>query len=146
MNIPKTEDEKELNALAENKATEVKVGGKTYRIGALRGGVIRKMTDVILNEKVESKVSAKCCALILLGRLWKIALFYWIAWRWIYYVKEYTEDELRPVIEEAKKKVPVEAYLINTILLTGMRDTVMSMTREEVRRIRPELSGEEHQQ
>ena len=71
-------------------------------------------------------------------RLLKILFFYWFLWRWFFYVMQYSDEELLPLIETGKKKVRVEGYCACTILLTEMKDTVKSMTREEVNRIRQE--------
>jgi hypothetical protein len=141
MKLPSEESEKELNDIIDDTAAETHIGKRKYSIGALRYGVVRKMTGIIKKEKDDTKVSAKCVACIILRRYWKIRLLYWLVWRWIYYIREYREDELFPLINAAKKKVPVEAYLMNTIFLTGMRDTAMSMTREEVSHIRQEQPG-----
>ena len=47
---------------------------------------------------------------------------------------------LHPLIDEGKKKVRAEDYYLNTILLIGMKDTMIAMTRAEAERIRQELS------
>lgn len=82
----------------------------------------------------EEKVLCKCAAVMRLRGFLKLKLFYGILWRWFYYVKEYGSDELFPYITECKKKVPAETYYASIILLTGMKDTMMAMTREEVSR------------
>lgn len=138
---PTIADEKELNGIIERTEESVKLGKRTITIGALRNGVARKIADIILTEKDESKVSAKCVAAILCKRCFRLKLFWWVVWRWIYYWAEYPESELTEVIMTAKKKLPVEAYYINTILLTEMRDTMMAMTREEVNLIRQGQTG-----
>ena len=53
-------------------------------------------------------------------------------------MREYTDGELLPFIDLCKKKVGVEEYCMITIYLTEMKDTMKSMTREEVNRIRQE--------
>lgn len=138
---PSTEDEKELNDVAENTATEVKVRNRTYKVRYLRNKTLRKMTEVMLADGDDSKVSSKCAALIVLNGMFRITFFYWLLWRWFYYVKQYYDYELQPLINEGKKKVPVEAYYINTMLLIGMKDTVMAMTRKEAEHFRQELSS-----
>lgn len=141
--IPKTDDERELNDLTNNTPIAVKIGRKTYKIGSPRNGVINKITDIVLNEVDDRKVTAKCVAAILLARYWRIRLFWGVLWRWIYYFAEWDEEQMREVVETTKKKVQLEAYLINTMCLTEMRTTVMMMTREEVNRFRQGLHGEQ---
>lgn len=135
---PTIEDEKELNDLLGEKITYVEVRGKQWKCGYLYHGTERKITDIVLNEKDEDKVSCKCCAALILNGLWKIKFFYWIVWRWFYYIKQYKDSELLPFITECKKKVEVEEYAIATILLTAMKDTIMTKTRAEVQRFQAE--------
>lgn len=78
---------------------------------------------------------------MVLNGYFKIKFFYWFLWRWFYYVKQYLEIELHPLIDEGKKKVRAEDYYINTIFLIGMKDTMIAMTREEAERFRQELSS-----
>lgn len=137
---PTEEEQQLLNAIVENEKTNVKVRNTTYSLEFMRNITIRKITDVMLAEKDDSKVSSKCAALMILNGYFKIKLFYWFLWRWFYYVKQYLECELRPLIEEGKKKVRAEDYYLNTILLIGMKDTMIAMTRAEAERIRQELS------
>lgn len=91
----------------------------------------RKMLE---NIEVEEKVLCKCAAVIRLRGFVKLKMLYGLLWRWYYYVKEYGSEELLPYITESKKKVPAETYYASIILLTGMKDTMMAMTREEVDR------------
>lgn len=137
---PNTDEQRELNNVAENKATEVKVRNRTYKLRYMRNCTIRKITDIMLSDEDDSKVSSKCAAAMILNGFFKIHLFYWFLWRWFYYVMQYMEYELHPLIEEGKKKVRAEDYYINTIFLIGMKDTMIAMTREEAERFRQELS------
>ena len=56
-------------------------------------------------------------------------------WRWFFYIKQYGDHELMKVIAVGKKKIPVEDYLTATIYLTAMKDTMMTMTKEEAEHI-----------
>ena len=55
---------------------------------------------------------------------------------------KYSDEDLAPVILACKKKEELQAhqYLLLTMLLIEMRDTMMSMNREEAERIRQGLS------
>lgn len=141
---PNLDEQKELDALLNHSVTYVEVRGKKWECAPLYNGTLRAMTHVVLNEKEEDKVNVKCAALFRLNNFFKIKLFFWILWRWMYYVKEYRNDELLPYLAECKKKVGLEDYIYSTILVTGMKDTVMSMTREEVEHIQAELIMAQH--
>ncbi len=53
----------------------------------------------------------------------------------VLYIKQYGDHELMKVIAVGKKKIPVEDYLAATIYLTAMKDTMMTMTKEEAEHI-----------
>ena len=137
---PIIEEERLLNSVVEDEVSRVDVRGTTYKLKYMRNATIRKITDVMLKDGDDSKVSSKCAALMVLNGYFKIKFFYWFLWRWFYYVKQYLEIELHPLIDEGKKKVRAEDYYINTIFLIGMKDTMIAMTREEAERFRQELS------
>lgn len=140
---PVIEDERLLDEVATNAKTEasIKDTKKKYRIGWLRNETMRRITKVALEQGNDSKLSSKTAALIILNGFWKITFFYPILWRWFYYFKQYSDDQLAEILAVGKKKVPYIPFLTNTILVTGMRDTIMTMTREEAERIRQGLSG-----
>ena len=145
--MPSIEDEQLLNDVMEDSTTEVSIKGskKTYRIGWMKKGTMRKISSVALEKDNDDTLSAKTASLILLNNYWKIKFFYPILWRWFFYVKEYTDEQLAEIIAVGKKKVPYIAFLTNTILVTGMRDTIMTMTKEEAERIRQGLHTEKPQ-
>lgn len=132
------EQEKTLNSIVENKKDIVEIRGTKFSIGWMRNRTRRKVTDIFLEEKDEDKVSSKCAAAFVLNGYFKIKFFYWFLWRWFYYVKQYSDKELMPLVELCKKKAQPGDYFLITIYLTEMRDTIKSMTREEVSRIRQE--------
>ena len=138
---PTIEEERLLNSVVEDEVSRVAVRGTTYKLKYMRNATIRKITNVMLKDGDDSKVSSKCAALMVLNGYFKIKFFYWFLWRWFYYVKQYLEIELHPLIDEGKKKVRAEDYYINTIFLIGMKDTMIAMTREEAERFRQELSS-----
>lgn len=139
--IPTEEQEKRLNDVIEDSVDIVKLRNSTWKVKWLRNRAKRKITDILLNEKDEDKVNSKCVSAMLLNGYWKIKFFYWLLWRWFYYVKQYSDEEYLPIINLCKKKVQVEQYCATIILLTEMKDTMMMMTRAEVNRIRQEHSS-----
>mgnify|MGYP000113932552 FL=1 len=48
-------------------------------------------------------MNSKCAAAIVLNGYWKILFFYWFLWRWFFYVMQYSDEELLPLIETGKK-------------------------------------------
>lgn len=138
VNPPTEKEEALLDSIVENSKDTVEIRGRKWHVEWMRNGTKRKVTHIMLTEKEDDKVNSKCAAAIVLNGYWKILFFYWFLWRWFFYVMQYSDEELLPLIETGKKKVRVEGYCACTILLTEMKDTVKSMTREEVNRIRQE--------
>ncbi len=132
------EEEKLLMSVRENWKDPVVVRGKTYHVGWTHPFTEDRITQLMLKDGNDSKVLAQCAALIILGGYWKTRFFYWIVWRWFYYIKQYTSKELTPIFELAQKKTAQEeaaAYLNATILLTVLKDTKKMMTKAEAERI-----------
>ena len=139
MKQPNNETQAKLNSILEDEMDVVEVRGKKFRIGWIRKGVVRKLTNTILTCKQEDELSAKCASYVILNSYWKILLFHWIYWRYLW--RKYSDEELLEIFMVAKKKVDFQtrAYFTNTIYLIGMKDTVMTMTRKEAERTIQEL-------
>lgn len=104
---------------------------KTYPVRWMKPGTMRKLTHIMLAKDNDPKVSCMSAALIILNDFWKIKFFYPILWRWFFYIRQYTDDELFPIIAAGKKKVPAKNFFMNITLLTEMKDTIMIMKKEE---------------
>ena len=133
--LPTPEDERLLNDVLEDSVDYVEVRGKKYGISWLKRGTIRKFTSTMQKSGNDDKISCQCAAAIILNGYWKIKFFYPFLWRWFFYIKQYGDHELMKVIAVGKKKIPVEDYLTATIYLTAMKDTMMTMTKEEAEHI-----------
>ena len=142
MKQPNIEHQKKLNNIIEDSSDAVFIRGKLFKIKWIKKGVIRKITNEILTCEKEDELSAKCASLVLLNNYWKILFFHWIYWRYLW--RKYSDEELLEIFIVAKKKVDLQtqAYLTNTIYLIGMKDTIMTMTREEAERTLQELKQE----
>lgn len=140
---PSQEAEKVLNGIVNNSKTEVEVRGKKWKVGAVYNDTLDWITNILQNEENPAKVNAKCFAALYLNSFFSLRFFFWIVWRWFYYVRQYTDEEMAPVIAEVKKKVTAKQtmYFVNTISLIDMRTTTQAMTKEEAEHIRRELSG-----
>lgn len=88
---------------------------------------------------VEPYFSVREACLIVLNSYWKIRLLYPLMWRiwgrWI----GYTEEQMSPIIEEGKKKLPLAAHWRNMAFSTDMRTDWMKMTEKEAEQYRAEL-------
>lgn len=139
---PSLEDERELLSVIDNADSEVLIRNKSFRFKALSGFAQHKISQIITSEGQSSKDSCKCVAAAWLNGFFSLNLFYWFVWRWFYYIRQYNEIELQDAIALIKKKIPYQEYLINTILLIGMRNTMMTMNKSEVFLTLQERSGD----
>lgn len=147
--------QKELNKIAEGDPVKIEIPGtkrffrrskkRSVIVDYLCNETVRKISSVSLDDKTdvrhELQQPAKIAALIILNGFFKIKLLYWFLWRWFYYIRQYKTEQLYPIIEEGKKKVPQIGYLLATTLTVSMRDTTKMMTRAEVERSRAALSS-----
>ena len=140
---PDIELQKLLDAVMEAEPEVVTFYGKKHKIRWLHNGVTRKFSHVMMTEKDPWKRSVKVCACVLLncrnGLLtWLLLrLWYWLYWRWLYYVRDIDQVEVIGVLDAGKKKVQSEPLALATILATGMMDTMMTMARHEVGQVAP---------
>jgi hypothetical protein len=146
--------QRELDAVCEDEATRIEIKGthklfskkcRSVKIKFLCNETIRKATHINLDNRDdvlhELQQSSKIAALYVLNSFLKIKLFYPILWRWYFYVRQYKQEQLYPIIVEGKKKLPQIGYYLNTTLTASMRDTIKTMTREEVERSQSELQS-----
>lgn len=126
-----------LDELMSREPDVVTFCGKKHRIGWLHNGTTRKFSHIMLKDEDPWKRNVKVCACILLNRkngLWTwmlLHLWYWVYWRWLYYVKDIDQVEIMGVLDASKKKIQSEPLAMAIILATGMMDTMMTMARHE---------------
>lgn len=132
-----------LDSVLSDEPCEFVFLGKKRKLGWLRKGTMRRCSHIQAKEKNEWKRNVKVCVCILLNNIWKIRAFYWFYWRWLYYIKDIDIAEVLRVLDVSKKKIPSGAFSLATILVTGMTDVMMTMTRSEVKAIQAEQAGEQ---
>lgn len=133
---------------------------KKYKIFWLCNGQLEKLAMILVRKKKvdnddvsdpdsdpfsvitdDLKTSCKAAAIYVLHGYWTLKFKYWFLWRWFYYVRQYDNIQLMPLLMEGKKKVPLEQYLWTITFLTGARGTLMQMRMEEAE---AELIRREH--
>lgn len=151
-------------SMRDNNATNVVIPGtkKSYKIYWICNGAVDKLSRLLIRKSDsdekdgendspleaiinDSKLASKVSAIYILNGYWKIKFKYWFLWRWFYYVRQYNYDQLMPILEEGKKKLPLSQFLIVTMLLTGAKATAMNMRMEEAERTLQELASEQRQ-
>ena len=92
------------------------------------------------NVRKRAKFLSKAASYFLLNGI-KIYFFHWILWRYFYYIKGYSADQLLPIIKTAKKKVPQVASYICSMLVSQVKITNPTLTKEEAEQFQAELSS-----
>jgi len=152
-------------SMTNDDADEVQILGtkKTYKIRWLKNGQLEKLTRLLLHKKdvddgkttgievldeilADCKLACKASAIIILDGFWKMKLFYWLLWRWFYYIKQYDNVQLQPILDAGKKKVPLRQFYGTIISLTEAKDSLMRMRAKEVEAILRERSTEQPSQ
>lgn len=140
---PNVELQEVLDDILNENPTEYTFRGKKRMLGWLHKGTTRKFTHIELKEKNEWKKRIKQCAVVQLNNVWKIRFFYWLLWRYYYYIIDLDVWEVLGVLNVAKKKIQSAAFQLTTILATAMTDAMMTMTKAEAERFQAEQAGEE---
>ena len=157
---PTEEQQREYLSLRDNNPTIVNIIGtkKQYKLRWLKNCQLEKLSRLLVHKKPtdnedgdtldileeiveDAKLACKASAIYLLDGWFKLK-FYWILWRWFYYVKEYSAIQLMELLEVGKKKVPLTQFFLLTMCLTEVKGTLMMMTMKEAERILREQSME----
>jgi len=140
---PSIQEQITAASLMYNEKDSVMIRNKKVCLRWINGHATEKVTRIMLSKEErtadgypvsEGKIACKCAAALRLNGYWKIRLAWWALWRWYYYVRQYQEFELIPLIDLAQKKTPVLPYFYLTTSLTALKETRMNMTREEMAR------------
>jgi hypothetical protein len=151
---PSVQAQRTYASIRDNDATVVSVLGtkKKYKIRWLKNGQIDKLSRLIIRKSDtdndderksnalddvldDSKLSCKAAAIYILDGYWKLKFRYWFLWRWFYYIRQYDNEQLQPLLDAGKKKVPLTQFLLATMSLTEAKATAMNMRMEELERI-----------
>lgn len=151
---PSEQEQRVYASLRDDDPTEVRIPRtkKSYMVKWLKNGALVRLSrllikkrdsddkdkdndtnvDGVLGEVIEDgKLCCKAAAVIVLNDYWLLKLKYWFQWRWFYYIRQYDCEQLRPILEEGKKKVPLIQFFRATMCLTEAKGTLMNMTMRE---------------
>ena len=157
MEQPDIQGRKEYAEAAYDTPSEVRIPGtkKKVKLRGLKPYTLEKLTKVWLDRDIETipedsastlksmstepYFAIKTALLFVLNDYWKINLFHRIMVWWWGKVLGYTEEQMSPIIEEGKKKIPLMAHWTNMVYLTDMRTDWMKMTKKEAGQYQAEL-------
>lgn len=95
--------------------------------------------STLKSMSIEPYFAIKEAVILTLNSWWKLRLLYPIKWRIWAYLHEYTEEQMSPIIQEGKKKLPLMAHWQNMAFSVDMRTDWMKMTTKEAEQYRAEL-------
>ncbi len=129
--IPRTKKVYKVRTLTNNQLEDI------ARL-LFRDGEQETTEETILKD---TKISAKAAAIYLTPDYWKRKLTYWFRWRWFYYIRQYDNAQLQPIISAGFGSTPYIDFLKTMSLLANQKDTQMRMTVKEAEKILQELSS-----
>ncbi len=149
--------EKQYN-ISKDVPFSVTVAGKTYKCRYLKEWTAGKISLLIVqrdpNPKAEAKemielmaknntISSKCVSLLILEKPWKIKLFHWYLWRWIY--KHAIARELSTALLTVYEALDLSFFFQNMQLIAEMNILKMRLTKTELKQLSAELQSERKQ-
>lgn len=164
INQPTQEEQRQYKSLENNTPTEVAIPRtkKKYLIRWLKHCQLEYLTRLLIHKQKtddkdrnenevsmldvissDAKLSCKAAAIYTLNGLFKLHFCYWFRWRWFYYIRQYDDIQLQPILAEGKKKVPLMQFFAATTSLIGAKDTLLQMTMMEAEHILQGLSMEQ---
>lgn len=87
----------------------------------------------------EPYFAVKEAVIFALNSWWKLIFIYPFKWRIWAYLRGYTEEQMMPLIQEGKKKLPLTAHWTNMAFSVDMRTDWVRMTNKEAEQYRAEL-------
>ena len=159
--------QRQIKSLTDNTPTEITIPRtkKKYLVRWLKYGQVAKLSRLLIHKNnkdneddvneviagsemviTDSKLACKAAAIYVLNGFWVLHLKYWFLWRWFYYIRQYDNVQLQPILNEGKKKVPLMQFFGTTTSLIGVRDTLLQMTTMEAERILQGLNSEQPSQ
>jgi hypothetical protein len=130
-------------------------GGKKFKCRYLKEWTAGKISYLIVqrdpNPKAEAKemialmaknntISSKCVSLLILEKPWKIRLFHWYFWRWIY--RRSVARELSEALLVVYEALDLQFFFQNMTLIVEMNTLKKRMTKTELKQLSAELQSE----
>lgn len=152
---PTTEDQLELVSIDLDFGEKVSIprSKDTYNIKWMKPYTLERLSvleltsgmeiasqHTIRDAKKRAKFLSKAASYIILNSF-SIMLFHKIYWRYLYYLKGYSSEQLLPIIQTAKKKAQQLESYVASVLVSQMKTTNPALTQEEAEHIRSELTS-----
>lgn len=159
MKLPSTEEQEQVLSINEDKKDKITIPRTNDKLNIgwicdvalekvslleLESGLQATGEDTPRNVRKRAKLLSKATSYLVLNGV-KIFFFHWLLWRYFYYIKSYSADQLYPIIELAKKKAPLLKSYQASMLVSHLKITNPTLTKEEVELFQAELLSESNQ-
>ena len=129
---------------------KVKVGKRTYKCKYLKTWVADKIAQIIIKADVEpsedmkttmkfisksGSLAPKVVSMLILGSFWKIKLFHWLFWRYLYVTC--TPSENASGLSEALEAMDLSSFFLSIRLAEAMNTMRKKMTQKEAAKLSP---------
>lgn len=130
-------------------------GGKVFNCRYLKEWTAGKISYLITqrdpNPKADSKemialmaknntIASKCVSMLILEKPWKVKLFHWYFWRWIY--RKSIASEMSEALLTVYKALDLQFFFQNMTLIVEMNTLKKRMTKTELKQLSAELQSE----
>ena len=144
----KAKTEKKINDIKNDVPFLVPVGNKEYKCKYLKSRTSEIISMLIVNEKEENPKNAietlkglkmngrnpaKITSLLILNSYWKIRLFHWVFWRYLFTVKE--NKDFTQAIAVCIEAMQLDSFSLSVALTSKLNTLRIRMTQEEQERL-----------
>lgn len=124
---------------------------KKYRVGILQNSQLDALAKLLIGKDgkdksamdevlQDSKLACKAAAIYVTRGWLRLKLTYWFLWRWFYYIREYDNTQLQPILSAGVGSTPYIDFLKTMSILNNQRTTQMRMTAREADILMRELA------
>lgn len=88
----------------------------------------------------DGKLACKAAAIYVTPGFFTLKLKYWFLWRWFYYIRQYDNSQLQPILSAGVGSTPYIDFLKTMSILSNQKTTQMRMRAKEAEAIMQELA------
>jgi hypothetical protein len=152
------EAQKQLYEIDKDIASELKLGGRTFRVKNIKSNISDKISymtakknlllemednKVLLKIDTNNKLPAKVLALTICGIYWKVWFVYPFLWRWIR--SNCTNEEIFSGLSHVSEKLQLGFFFHNMLLIENLNNLRIQMTKKEALVLQAERQSETKQ-
>lgn len=124
---------------------------KKYRIGKLKNNQLDALARLLMKNDGkdiskmdeilgDGKLACKAAAIYVTPGFFRLKLRYWYLWRWFYYVRQYDNTQLQPILSAGVGSTPYLDFLKTMAILSNQKTTQMRMTVKEAEAVMQEVA------